>query len=245
MNRIFLSVILVFLVTESAAYGQEIAHIKVGPAEKVGPFDIETGEDEQSSCYMTPTGKFCKSEKPEKPERPTKPAKPRKNFTPTIIRKSNDRIYMPSQYSCYMRQTRKFCQNRHGKGINGRIVSTYDDRVAYETYSDGYQSGTTTVFNQQGTLLQRIEYKKGVREGEAVSYYANGNVEVIAHYKDGALNGRLEQYDINGALLGRMTYKKGWFREGYCKNEASDHSMEERLHADYNEVIPCGTEYEE
>ena len=242
MNRIFLSVILGLLAIDSAAYGHERTDIQIEPAEKVGLWDKKTGKDEQSSCYMTPTGKFCK---PEKPERPSKPTKPKKNFIPRIVRGTSDKIYMPDQYSCYMRQTRKFCQNRHGKGINGRIVSTYDDRVAYESYVDGYQTGVTSVFNLQGLLLQRIEYKKGVRNGEAVSYYANGNVEVIAHYKDGALNGRLEQYDINGALLGRMTYKKGWFREGYCKNEASNHSMEERLHADYNEVIPCGTEYEE
>lgn len=245
MNRIFLSVILCLLASTAIAHINETDDKLPDSAKKIVPFDEKSSEAAQYSCYVTPTGKFCKPNKPTIPEKPTKPAGPRKKHTPMIIRKSNDRIYMPSQYSCYMRQTRKFCQNRHGKGINGRIVSTYDDRVAYETYFDGYQSGTTTVFNQQGILLQRIEYKKGVRDGEAVSYYANGNVEVIAHYKDGALNGRLEQYDINGALVGRMTYKKGWFREGYCKNEASDHSMEERLHADYNEVIPCGTAYEE
>ncbi len=172
----------------------------------------------------------------------TKLTEPKKIYLPYKITIPSNRIYMPDQYSCYMRRTRKFCQNRHGKGINGRIVSTYDDRVAYETYVDGYQTGVTNVFNQQGTLLHRIEYQKGVRDGEAVSYYANGNVEVVAHYKDGALNGRLEQYDINGALVGKMTYKKGWFKEGYCKNEADNSSMEERLHSGYNEVIPCGTE---
>ena len=74
-----------------------------------------------------------------------------------------------------------------------------------------------------------------------VIVYENGNVEVVAHYRDGALDGRLEQYDINGGLVGKMTYKKGWFRDGYCKNEADNHTMDERLrHSDYNEVIPCG-----
>lgn len=172
----------------------------------------------------------------------TKLTEPKRIHLPYKITVPSNKIYTPDQYFCYMRQTRKFCQNRHGRGINGRIVSTYDDRVAYETYVDGYQTGVTSVFNMQGLLLQRIEYKKGVRDGEAVSYYANGNVEVVAHYKDGALNGRLEQYDINGALVGKMTYKKGWFKEGYCKNEADNSSMEERLHSGYNEVIPCGLE---
>lgn len=175
----------------------------------------------------------------------TKLTKPVKIVVPFKIRAHNDRIYTPNQYYCYMKRTLKFCQDKHGHGINGRIVNTYDDRVAYETYQDGYQTGITTVFNQSGTLLQRIEYKKGVRNGEAISYYENGNVEAVAHYRDGALDGRLEQYDINGALVGKMTYKKGWFKEGYCKNEADNHTMDERLrHSDYNEVIPCGYDEE-
>ena len=140
-----------------------------------------------------------------------------------------------------MRNTLKYCQDRKGRGINGRIVSTYEGNVSYETYQNGYQTGTTSVFSQSGTLLQRIDYKKGLRDGKAYSYYANGNIEFVAHYKDGALNNRVEQYDINGALIGKFTYKKGWLKEGYCKNEASSYSMHERLkESEYNQVIPCG-----
>ena len=66
------------------------------------------------------------------------------------------------------------------------------------------------------------------------------------HYKDGALDGKLEQYDINGALVGKMNYKKGWLRDAYCKNEAKAGAAHERISSKrYNEVIPCGSGYEE
>lgn len=166
---------------------------------------------------------------------------PVKFVVPHKIVKDSERIYTPDKYFCTMRRTVKYCQDKHGNPLTGKIVNTYNQTVAYETYRSGYQSGVTTIFDESGTLLQKVEYKKGVRHGEAISYYVNGNVEFVAHYDDGALDGRLEQYDINGSLLGKMTYKKGWFKEGYCKNEAEKHSMEERLHhSAYNEVIPCG-----
>ncbi|MBP5352444.1 MAG: hypothetical protein J6Y91_01600, partial [Alphaproteobacteria bacterium] len=134
-----------------------------------------------------------------------------------IVKESN-RIYTPDKYHCYMRKTLKYCHDNKGRPLNGRIVNTYKDRVAYEVYRDGYQNGTTSIFDESGTLLERVDYKKGIRDGEALIYYYNGNIEFVMHYRDGALNGRVEQYDINGALIGKMTYKKGWFKEGYCKN---------------------------
>lgn len=170
---------------------------------------------------------------------------PIKIVVPYKLKFDNRHIYTPDQYHCFMRNTLKYCHDNSGNSLNGIIVQTYDNTVAYENYRSGYQSGITSVFNQSGTLLYKAEYKKGLRNGKATSYYYNGNVEFIASYKDGALDGRLEQYDINGALIGKMTYQKGWFKEGYCKNEAKGHTMDERLHhSKYNEVIPCGTSYD-
>ena len=171
---------------------------------------------------------------------------PVKIVVPHKINFDHHRIYTPDQYHCFMRNTLKYCRDNKGNALNGVIVQTYENTVAYENYHGGYQTGMTSIFDESGTLLQKVEYKKGVRDGQAISYYFNGNVEFMAKYKDGALHGRLEQYDINGGLIGRMTYKKGWFKEGYCKNEAKGHNMDERLHhSKYNEVIPCGTAYDD
>ncbi|MBR1600208.1 MAG: hypothetical protein IJ677_01365, partial [Alphaproteobacteria bacterium] len=124
----------------------------------------------------------------------------------------------------------------------GIIVNNYDGAIAYETYQNGYQNGETSIYTQDGTLISRSYYKKGVKDGEEFIYYINGNVELISRYKDGALDGRIEQYDIKGATLGKMTYKKGWFREGYCKNEPKGQPMQARIkNKKYNEIIPCGS----
>ena len=154
----------------------------------------------------------------------------------------NERIYTPDRYHCYMKRTLKYCHTRKGRPLNGIIVNNYDGAIAYETYQNGYQNGETSIYTQDGTLISRSYYKKGVKDGEEIIYYINGNVELISRYKDGALDGRMEQYDINGAMLGRMTYKKGWFREGYCKNEPNGTPMQDRIkNKKFNEIIPCGS----
>ena len=162
------------------------------------------------------------------------------------IRHRNDHIYTPDRYNCYMRRTLKYCATRRGRPLNGVIVNSYDGGIAYETYQNGYQNGETSLYTQDGTLLSRSEYKKGVKHGEEIIYFYNGRVEFVMHYKDGALDGRLEQYDINGAMVGKMNYKKGWLRDAYCKNESKPGAAHERISSKrYNEVIPCGSVYEE
>ena len=102
------------------------------------------------------------------------------------------------------------------------------------------QNGETSIYTQDGTLISRSYYKKGVKDGEEIIYYINGNVELISRYKDGALDGRVEQYDINGTMLGKMTYKNGWFKDGYCANERSGLTMNDRYkNAKFNQMIPC------
>lgn len=162
------------------------------------------------------------------------------------IRQQSDRIYTPDRYHCYMKKTLKYCATRHGRPLNGIIVNGNDGGIAYETYQNGYQNGETSLYTQDGTLISRSNYKNGVKNGEEIIYFFNSRAELVMHYKDGALDGRVEQYDINGALVGKMTYKKGWFKEGFCKNEAKNTSMKERItNKRYNEIIPCGSNYDE
>ena len=158
------------------------------------------------------------------------------------LTRRDDKIYTPERYHCYMKRNLKYCHTRKGRPLNGIIVNNYDGAIAYETYQNGYQNGETSIYTQDGTLISRSYYKKGVKDGEEFIYYINGNVELISRYKDGALDGRIEQYDIKGATLGKMTYKKGWFREGYCKNEPKGQPMQARIkNKKYNEIIPCGS----
>lgn len=153
-----------------------------------------------------------------------------------------DKIYTPDRYSCSLRKNLKFCVDRRGNPLNGKIVNMYDGFIAYENYAGGYQHGITSVFTGDGNLHQRSSYKKGLKEGTEFIYYENGNVEFRLSYNDGELDGRIEQYSINGVLLGKFNYKKGYLRDGYCKNEEEGASMKERLKKEhYNQILPCGT----
>lgn len=159
------------------------------------------------------------------------------------VKNTKGKFYTPDRYTCRMRNEKKYCVNRRGRAIDGQIVTTDENTVAYETYNDGYQSGETLIYTLDGTLLQRAEYKKGVKNGEEITYYVNGNVFIISHYKNGALNGTVSEYDINGHKVGGFDYKNGWFKGGYCKNERHNFSMKERLaQTQYNEIIPCQSE---
>lgn len=159
-----------------------------------------------------------------------------------FINRNNDRVYTPDQYNCYMKKTLKYCADRKGRALNGVIVNSQDGGLSYENYQSGYQSGETLLYTQDGTLISRSNYKKGLKNGEEIIYFVNGNVEYVMHYDAGVLDGRVEQYNENGILVGKFTYKKGWFREGYCQNEAKGSSMRDRLkNKEFNVVVPCGS----
>lgn len=150
------------------------------------------------------------------------------------------KVYMPNRYHCSIRRNLKYCVDLKGRALTGQIVVTDGKLVAYETYQNGYQNGETSIFTTDGNLAEQAWYKKGLRDGEAKEYYLNGNVWLIKHYDSGMLHGRVEEYDVNGVLVGKMTYKKGWFKDGYCANEKGGQTMHERFkNSKYNQIIPC------
>ena len=154
----------------------------------------------------------------------------------------HNRIYTPDRYSCSLRRNLNYCVDFKGKALNGQIIITDGNSVAYETFKNGYQHGETLIYTLDGTLAERTTYVKGLLNGPATEYYLNGNVWLTKNYKDGTLHGRVEEYDINGGLIGKMTYKKGWFKDGYCANENSGKTMFERFNErKYNKIVPCSS----
>lgn len=154
--------------------------------------------------------------------------------------RQNNGIYAPDRYTCGMRKNLPYCQTRGGRPLSGTIVVPYGDNLAYENYSGGYQSGITAIYTPSGILLERAMYRKGLRHGEAVRYFYNGNTQMILHYSNGMLNGRIEEYDISGVKIGQMTYRKGWFKEGWCIDDQSGYTMHDRLrNTGFNRLIPC------
>jgi len=58
-------------------------------------------------------------------------------------------------------------------------------------------------------LLSTENYKNGVLEGEAITYYKNGKVAEALFYKNGKLNGNTHRFASNGILLDDLNYVNG------------------------------------
>ena len=50
--------------------------------------------------------------------------------------------------------------------------------------------------------IEKTLYKNGIKNGEMVKYYENGNLKVKALYIDGKLDGVVKQYYKHGTLIG-------------------------------------------
>lgn len=149
-------------------------------------------------------------------------------------------VYTNNAYSCGERSGVKYCTDYRGRPLNGKIVQNYGENVAYETYRNGYQQGTTTVFSPEGLLMRKTEYKKSLKNGKEYVYYENGKTEYTAEYKKGALHGNIVQYDPNGKIVGRMTYHNGYLRTRRCVYETADPMLREMIkQKNYNELILC------
>ena len=160
----------------------------------------------------------------------------------TVVRPivyEND-IYANNSYSCQERSGVKYCTDYRGRALNGRIVQTYGDSVAYEQYRNGYQQGQTTVFSSDGQLMRKSEYKKSLKDGKEYVYFTNGKVEYVAEYKKGALHGKIIQYNDKGRKIGQMTYRNGRLSSRHCTYETYDPAIAAQIkQKNYNELILC------
>ena len=156
----------------------------------------------------------------------------------------DNNIYAQGAYSCSERSGVKYCRDYRGRKLDGRIVQNYGNTVAYENYRNGYQHGETTVFSQEGLLLRKTNYKKGLKDGKEYVYYSNSSVtgkpEYVAEYKKGALHGKVEQYNRYGKRSGQMTYHKGYLQTRRCTGVVEDPIVLARIREkNYNELILC------
>ena len=149
-------------------------------------------------------------------------------------------IYSNNAYTCRSVNNLKYCTDYLGRALNGKIVQNYGDTVAYEHYQNGYQSGETTVFADDGLLLRKTNYKKSLKHGKETVYHTNGKVEYTANYKKGALDGTVMQYNMNGKQIGRMSYHNGRLQNRSCRYEVKNPELSLRLkQKNYNELILC------
>jgi len=65
------------------------------------------------------------------------------------------------------------------------------------------------VFLQDGVVVRRAIYRKGLLAGEAIDYDREGAKVQSAHYKANLLDGWLRRYWPNGQVMDELQYRQG------------------------------------
>jgi antitoxin component YwqK of YwqJK toxin-antitoxin module len=81
--------------------------------------------------------------------------------------------------------------------------------------------GETRVYDKMNHLLEKQEYKNGLKEGIWVAFFENGKTQKIEQWKEGKLHGKTFEYTEDGTLVLETMYKNGKLIEedGYGNNE--------------------------
>tara|TARA_B100001115_G_scaffold176218_1_gene163193 strand:- start:58 stop:888 length:831 start_codon:yes stop_codon:yes gene_type:complete len=76
-------------------------------------------------------------------------------------------------------------------------------------------TGTRTEVNPQTKVKTEIPYVNGVKEGEAIAYYPEGEVWKRTNYKAGKLDGKAQIFRQDGKLKHEANYVKGEYDGAY------------------------------
>lgn len=74
--------------------------------------------------------------------------------------------------------------------------------------------GLSQVWDDEGRLLAKIPYEKGILEGKAFYYYSNGQLEKELLYHQNELDGESLEFFANGSVKAKTSYQKDLLIEG-------------------------------
>ena len=96
-------------------------------------------------------------------------------------------------------------------GRSGAIVYSEDgkSKLSGVLWRGNKQNGTYEEWNEEGTLIERTQYKDGKLDGLAEYWHDNGQPSARFNYKDGKQNGLAETWHENGQLRVRSNRKDG------------------------------------
>lgn len=87
-------------------------------------------------------------------------------------------------------------------------------------YDDGKRAdGISKGWHRDGTLKQIKHYKDGVKHGELIRYYTNGQINDHFFYKDGKRHGTFTSYFNTGECRGQGVYNNGVFEKYTIKTK--------------------------
>ena len=71
----------------------------------------------------------------------------------------------------------------------------------------GVLNGNSISYYEEGNIQSIFPYKNNLIEGLVIRYYENGNIKEEVNYKNDKMNGEAKSYDENGRLNGRTIFK--------------------------------------
>ena len=118
------------------------------------------------------------------------------------------------------------------QGCNDSDTVNLDD---YDEYIKRTNSEMITYY-ENGAIRTRMPFKKGVKDGEAYSYYSNGVKRSVLIYKNNELNGVQKTWYDNGILKSEEPVKNG-VRHGYRKSYYESGTKKEVVLQEGSKVI--------
>jgi len=118
------------------------------------------------------------------------------------------------------------------QGCNDSDTVNLDD---YDEYIKRTNSEMITYY-ENGAIRTRMPFKKGVKDGEAYSYYSNGVKRSVLIYKNNELNGVQKTWYDNGILKSEEPVKNG-VRYGYRKSYYESGTKKEVVLQEGSKVI--------
>lgn len=103
-----------------------------------------------------------------------------------------------------------------GTFVNGEgEVKYYDSHgklLKITNFKDGKKHGLEQIYrfdSEKDQLHQEQHFVNGVKEGEVIDYYENGQMRTKFAYKNGLYQGEMLRYDEDGTLTYKWVYEQG------------------------------------
>jgi len=110
--------------------------------------------------------------------------------------------------------------DKHGR-IQGEFLTMYQDGTIMEkaNYKDDMMEGERILYNEKGELEIKEFYKNGILDGPFKTYYSNGAIQFEADYNQGILEGKTTKYYQSGEKMEEVLFvenkEEGPFVEFY------------------------------
>lgn len=79
----------------------------------------------------------------------------------------------------------------------------------HEVDINNFNDGVYVTYRKDGSIINKIELKHGIKDGKVKSYYESGELFFVINYEKGIKEGITKTYSRNGVLLCKGRYCGG------------------------------------